>query len=159
GHERVEYRRLPDARLTGEEDELARARTRARETRLERGDHAVASNERAVGLRDARPRRGARPPRDESIAAARDRLDEARLIGFVPEGAGDPQNDRPQAAVGPVRAPPHGAQQVVLPDELAGILDQATEHRERLRRERDRLALVQEPLVGEVERIAVERLE
>jgi hypothetical protein len=55
-----------------------------------------------------------------------------------------------------VGVPPRGAQEVVLFDQLSRVLDQPAEDRECLRRERHDVAIVQEPLVGEVERIAVE---
>jgi hypothetical protein len=40
---------------------------------------------------------------------------------------------------------------------LAAVFDQATENREPLRCERHHLALVQEPLVGEIHGVAFER--
>jgi hypothetical protein len=87
-----------DARLTGEEYELALAGARAREARLEGCHHAVTSHEPDF-VRDRRPPRRARPRGDEAIPAARDGLDEARLIGVILQGAANLEDDHPQHAV------------------------------------------------------------
>src|SRR6266478_3362210 len=58
-----------------------------------------------------------------------------------------------------MRVRPPGSEKLLLGDELPTIFDQATEDRERLRREGHHLALVQEPLVGEIQGVAFERQE
>jgi len=108
---------------------------------------------------DGRPPRRAGPPGDEPIPAPGHCLDETRLLGVVAQGTTNLEDDDPEHAVGHVRVPPDGSQQVVLPDELPRVLGQATENRECLRRERHHVAFMQELLVGEVERVAFEAQE
>src|SRR5262249_2246971 len=95
--------------------------------------------------------------RDEPVAAARHRLDEARRRGVVPERSADLVDADLEHGLGHVRVAPSGAEQLLLPDELPAVLEEASQDGERLRRERDDLVAEEELLVDDVEHEALER--
>src|SRR5262249_26333901 len=99
-HEGVEHRRLSDPGLTGEEYELALTGAGALEPRLEVAHHIVTSDELAVLFSHGWPPRRARSRGDESIPAARDGLDEARLLGIIIQRTANLEDDHPENAVG-----------------------------------------------------------
>ena len=73
---------------------------------------------------------------DEAIAAARYRLDVARLLRVVAERRPHFADRRLEHRVGDEPMAPDGVEQLVLRHQLAGLARQCAEHGERLRRER-----------------------
>ncbi len=74
--------------------------------------------------------------RDEAIAAAMGRLDvrrRPRIVGERPPNLADADLER---AVAHVHVGPRQLEQIVLSDELTGMVHQVVQHREGLRRER-----------------------
>ena len=147
---------LADAGLAGDEDELARAAGGHLQPALHRGERRPASHAPIRGEAKAR-RRSASPAlvrfgvvdlalaaticpadqRDEPIAAARHRLDEARRAGIVAEREADRIDRHAEARFGDVKARPYRREKRLLGDEFAGVFGEMAEHAERLRRKRD----------------------
>src|SRR5262245_48057203 len=80
-------------------------------------------------------RRRGRNGGDEPVATAMPRLDEARTPGIIVEGPPQLLDARRERRVTDDRISPHGAEQLRARDQLAGALDQGSEHGRRPRRD------------------------
>ena len=96
--------------------------------------------------------------RNESIPAARQRLDVQRVLRVVAEGGAGLQNAEVEAAleVDERLVAPHLAAKLLAGHELAGTAGQREQEAERLRRERHDLAVAAKLAAARVERVRSE---
>jgi hypothetical protein len=151
----LHQRRLPDPRFPGDEDGLPSSTARRLEQGLQACQLGVASNQwRLVDLgRTARRNSAARRPdgADEAESPPMDRLDVARRARRIGQRAAQVAYAAREGGLTDDRVAPRGGEQVVLRDELLGMLDEVAQDRERLRREVQRSFATPRPLALEVD--------
>jgi len=148
----VDQRRLADAGLAGDEDDLPASRGGPLGGRVELRERRVAADQRradGIGGRLARCLRGERA--DPSIAATVERLDEARLAGVVAERLAEVADRHAQDGVDDVRIRPQRVEQRVLGHELARAREQVLEQAKRVARQLDAPVTQPEALVDPIE--------
>src|SRR5262249_50676292 len=123
GQEGLDDRRLPDARLAGDEHHLALAALGPRETVEEPPDRRGSPDDRSgrrrrrrAGTRRGRPVRG--DLTDEAKPASMHGLDESGPAGIVPEDAADLADARGERRLAHRHIGPHGGEELVLRHEL-----------------------------------------
>ncbi len=156
GQEGLHRRRLADARLARDEDDLALAAPGAIQARAQLRQRALAAHD-VIGPPEARAhRRRVRHRRDEPVTPPVDGLDVARAPGVVAQRVPDLLDAGGERRVAHRHAGPDGREEVVLAHERPGPADQGGQHRRRLRRQPDLPRAPPEGAARRLERVAAE---
>ena len=169
-HEAVDDGGLAHAGFAGQPDDLASARPCRGPCGLQPREHVGAADRGRRGRRDRPVQRCRRAEdfggdggfrdlaqrADEPIAAARHRLDVARLLGVVLQRGAQIADRRLQHRLADELVAPHVVEQRALGDERVRCAGQGTKKGKRLGREVHRLAAIDEARLGFIDLEAVE---
>ena len=164
-HEAFDDGGLAHAGFAGQPDDLASARRRAGPCGLQPREHVRTADRARHGRRDGPVQRSRRredfrgegglrdlaQSADEAIAAARHRLDVARLLGVVLQRGAQVADGRLQHRFADELVAPHVVEQGALRDERVRGACQGAKKSKRLRREVQRLAAIDEARLGFVD--------